>query len=263
MICHTVHLEYKPGEIIKVRPLADLHVGNAYCDEKAVRRFIDEDPECYFIGLGDLIDGIVVKDAKRYQKSSDGTEGDDIIDEQVDKLKSWLEPYKDRIWGLGEGNHEQSVVKHCGTNPVKRICKDFEIPFLGYSWFLRLVMRTKTGAGRTVIIRGFHGYGGGSRTQGADLTKYVRDIGYYEADIHLFGHVHRKQVDRIPMLGTCGNRIIAKSRYVILCGSFLRTLSKTTDPTYAEIKGYPPVELGSVQINIKPVKDWVKIWVDV
>jgi hypothetical protein len=51
--------------------------------------------------------------------------------------------------------------------------------------------------------------------------------------------------------------------YVIgLTGTFLKTYSDTTDPTYAEVKGYPPVEIGGLVLNLKPTSSGIDIWFD-
>ena len=139
------------------------------------------------------------------------------------------------------------------------------MPFLGYSGLIKIIFREqsksggKLGRGRTVIIRYHHGWGGGSRTQGADLTKFSKDVAYWDADIFLYGHVHRKQTDAIPRLGLVGEKLISKPKIMCICGTFLKTYTGSMEPTYSEVKGYPPVEIGGVVVNIKPDKDWVKI----
>lgn len=262
MIVHTYRIPYKYGEAVRIKPLADIHLGNSHCDEKAARAWIDEDRGCYFIGNGDLLDCIITSDLKRYQKSSDGTYGDDIIDEQINRMYSWIKQHKDRIIGLGTGNHEENIVKRCGTNPSKRLCEMLETKYLGYSSLVKLIFTENGNRGRSVVFYLHHGYGGGSRTQGADITKYSKIMNHFEADVYLLGHVHKKQTDRIPRLSMSGDRLISKPRILGITGSFLKTYSKTTDCSYAERAGYPPTELGGLTINIKPNDKWVDIWVD-
>lgn len=262
MVHYTCRLPYELGQTIRIRPLADIHFGNRHCDERAAKSFIDEDKESYFIGMGDLLDCIIPTDEKRYRKSSDSIDGDDIIDQQIYKIYEWLKPHQKRIIALGTGNHEDVIAKRCGTNPIKRLCDKLQTKFLGYSWLLRLQLHERDARIRTVIIRGHHGWGGGSRTQGADLTKFSRDMNYWIADIFLYSHVHRKQADRIARLGLSGNRLVSKPKLLGVCGTFLKTYSNTDDPTYSEIKGFPPTEIGGIVINIKPSSSWVDMWID-
>jgi hypothetical protein len=260
MILHEVKIPYKWGDSFTLKPLFDAHVGNRYCDVKALRSYLsDSDDKTYIIGGGDLIDAVITKDIKRYTKASDDTDGDDIIDAQLNKLYDILEPYKERIIGLGTGNHEATITKHHGTNPMRRLAKRMGTVSLGYSWLVRMRFSDNGGRGRTLTIRGHHGWGGGSRTQGADLTKYSKDITYWSADMFLYGHVHRRQSDRVDRLAWIGKRLLSKPKHIFICGTFLKTLSNTDDATYSEEKGYPPVSIGGINIKIRPNDDWLTI----
>lgn len=263
MIVKTFKLPYKNGDTIKIKPIFDVHWGNKYCDKKAFRDYLaNSDDKTYFIGGGDMLDSIVIGD-KRYEKHVDDTEGDAIIDEQVDGFTKVLEPYKDKLLGLGRGNHEKTIIKRCSTDPVKRMCEALQCDYLGYSGLLRLVLSEGGSRGRTAIIRWHHGWGGGSRTQGADLTKYSNDVKHWVADLYLYGHVHRKQSDRIPRLGLSGEKLISRPKLIGICGTFLRTYSKTQESTYSEEKGYPPVEIGGITVNFKPDSHkWMDMWID-
>lgn len=262
MIIHSYQIPYNYGDTIKIKPIFDVHYGNKYCDLRSFRQFLeDSDEHTYFFGGGDLMDSIVITDP-RYQKSVDDMEGDAIIDRQIDGIYRELEPYKDRIIGLGRGNHESVIIKKCGTDPMARLCEKLGCDYLGFSGMVLLKFRENGGRGRTVKIRWHHGWGGGSRTQGADITKYSRDVAYWEADLYLYGHVHKRQSDRIPRLGVGGGKLISRPKIVGICGTFLKTYTTTTDSTYSEEKGYPPVEIGGIQVNIKPDNSWVKLWAD-
>lgn len=272
MILHEFMIPYHGrSEIIKIKPCFDWHVGNKYCDVNAIKRYLsDRDENTYLIGGGDLIDAVITKDIKRYMKHTDDTVGDDIIDEQIERLYDLLKDYEGHIIGLGTGNHESTVLKHHGTHPVRRLAKRLNTVSLGYSWMVRLRFKKYgkkndyQGNVRTVIIRGHHGWGGGSRTQGADLTKYSKDITYWSADMFLYGHVHRRQSDKIDRLAWIGKKLISKPKHIFICGTFLKTLSNTDEPTYSEEKGYPPVSIGGINIRMRPgTKKWVEVDSDV
>lgn len=264
MICETKHIPYKYGDTIRVKPLSDVHLGNRWCDLKAFRRYIEDvDDKTYFIGVGDLLDMVIVKDAKRYKKSSDGSPGDEdaVIDYQRDVMFEILKPVRERILCLGIGNHEAAIVKHGSTNPVKTLCTMLNVPYGGYTYFMRVVFSENGGRGRTVDFRVHHGWGGGSRTEGADITKYTRDTGKYDADVFLYGHTHKLQHYSVPVIGTNGKKLVARDRYIVICGTWLKTLSDTTDATYSEEAGFPPIKVGSPIIHIKPVDTGTKITV--
>jgi len=259
LIVETKHIEYKYGDTIRIKPIADVHLGANACDVKAFKKYLaHSDDKTYFIGIGDYYDAIRVTDP-RYQKSTDATIGDAIIDQQIEQGVSLLKPYKNRILGMALGNHENVVIKRGGTDMIARTCDKLGCSHLGYSGLFKLILKENGGRGRTIIIRYHHGWGGGSRTQGADLTKFARDLVYWDADIFLFGHVHRKQTDEVPRLSLSGNRLISKPLIVCICGTFLKTYTQGKMATYSEVKGYPPISVGGVMINITPDEHWVKL----
>jgi hypothetical protein len=139
-----------------------------------------------------------------------------------------------------------------------------DVQDIGFSGLFRLHLTDNNSRGRKVVIRYHHGWGGGSRTQGADLTKYSKDIAYWDADIFLYGHTHRRQTDSIPRLGMSGDKLISKPKIMGICGTFLKTYTNSIQPTYSEVKGYPPVEIGGICLSIKPQDNWVKLkaWLD-
>lgn len=264
MILHEVQIPYKYGQSFTLLPLFDIHLGNKYCDLTAFRNHINQaDKNTYAVGGGDMIDAIVTKDIRRYMKHSDDCESDAIIDEQIDRLYDLLSPLKGRILGLGTGNHESAINKHHGTHPMRRLAKRLDTISLGFSWLLRLRFTENGSRVRTLVIRGHHGWGGGSRTQGADLTKYSRDITYWQADMFLYGHTHKLQSDKIDRMAWIGKKLVAKPKYIYICGTFLKTYSDTDEATYSEEKGYPPVSIGSPRISITPGRRWMEIESDV
>lgn len=265
MIATTYRIPYNDfHDVIKIKPIADVHLGNTYCDVNAFLEYIKEaDDSTYYVGIGDFFDAIITSDLKRYQKHADATETDAILDEQYERGKEILWPIRKRIIGLGRGNHEDTIIRMAGTDLVKRLCDDLECEYLGYSGLIRIILRKETGAGRSIFIRWHHGWGGGSRTQGADLTKFSKDTMHWDADVYLYGHVHRKQSDRIPRIGLSGQKIISKPKLIGICGTFLKTYSDTTDSTYSERAGYPATEIGGITLCIKPKRHWVKVWIDI
>jgi len=258
-----VTIPYEYGDVFTLKPLFDIHFGNTQCDVAKFKKYLAEGfyQNTWFIGGGDLIDAIIVHD-KRYRKETDASPIDSMVDYQVDEMTEILRPYAHRIIGLGSGNHEETLVLKAGTNPIRRICRNLNVPFLGYSWLVRLGFRELHGRGRTVVLRGHHGWGGGSRTQGGELTKYAKDVAFWDADIFLYGHGHARKYDEIPRLGLKGHKLVAKPKVLILCGSFLKTLSDGGTPSYSKIGGYPPIPIGGVDIMLQPYRDGIKVWTE-
>ena len=264
MIGSAYRIQYKYGDIIKIKPIFDAHLGSTNCDLGSFREYLkNSDDNTYFFGGGDLLDMIITSDIKRYTKHNDAITGHAIVDQQIEKMVEILAPYKSRLMGIGSGNHEANILKRCGTDPTDRMCKTLQVKNLGYSGLLKLILREGDNRSRTVIIRYHHGWGGGSRTQGGDLTKFSKDLLSWDADVFLYGHVHRKQSDRVPRIGLSGVKFINRSMLIGICGTFLKTYGNSDLASYGEIKGYPPTEIGGITLNIKPQRRWVDMWIDV
>ena len=220
-------------------------------------------PKTYIIGLGDLLDSIIVQDTKRYAKSQDDTKTDSIIDEQIERMYNLLSPYKERIIGLHDGNHEEAIIRKCGTNPTKRLADLLETEYLGLSSLIRIVFEGPSGGNRNLIIRSHHGWGHAGRTVGGDLTKYSHDVKFWEADLFLYGHVHTLKsidIDAGRMIGARSWRTI--QRKMVICGTYQRTYSNDTTATYAERMGLPPVSIRSPEIFMRPWKYGVELKVE-
>jgi hypothetical protein len=195
---------------------------------------------------------------KRYNKSMDATTQECVIDEQIEEAYQCLLPYKDRIIGLGEGNHER-VIANMGTNPIQRLCNKLGCDYLGYTFMCSIILRENNGRGRTVTIYGNHGWGGGTRTEGGDLTKYAKVMQSYESDIYLFGHTHGLVSKRSPRFSLIGKKLMAKDRFLCVCGTFLKTISPDSIPSWSETRGFHPARIGGIDISIKPNHEWCDI----
>jgi len=250
------------SDVVRIKPIMDVHKGAKSCDLRAFRSFIAErDPLTYYFTNGDLWDSIYFDD-KRFRLSGhdqSGQEDDDPIDEEVREMADLLYPIKDRLICIGHGNHEDVVAKRCHTNPSKRLADLLEVPYLGYSfWFrINLIRQPLSGKHNNHYVDFFvtHGFGGGTRTEGGSITKYSKFSDRFICDIFVGGHDHRKQYVRYPLLGIVGEknvRLYGRSKVVCLGGSWKKSYSDNTAVTWEETKGFPPTEIGGVTICIKP-----------
>lgn len=265
MILYTYRIPYKYGQTIRLKPFFDSHIGHRYSDTKAIQKYLaDSDENTYLLGGGDTIDAIITSDLKRYRKGDDATEGQAVIDEQVDYTERLVKDnFKGHIIGLMLGNHEGTILKKCGVNPIRHLCKSLDCKSLGRSCLIKLIFREEKGRGRTLMIYAHHGWGGGTRTVGGSITKYSKMLPYWEADIFLFGHDHKLDTHKESRLSMVGNKLISRPKRMYLCGTFLKTLSTTDEPTYSEEAGFPPVEIGGLNLSIRPDRDWLSIESDI
>jgi predicted phosphodiesterase len=254
-VIHRIEHESR-ADIIKIKPIMDLHYGSSTCDVKAFREYLrDRDEFTWFVTNGDLMDSILFND-KRYQRSMDASdkEIDEVIDADVLAVYKILEPIKDRILAVGHGNHEQTIVKKCGTNPSKRLAEMLGAPYMGYSYWMRLIICRKATHKRAVDFMISHGFGGGTRTEGGSLTKYSKAADRFDADVLIYGHDHKKNFTRYPVLyidQSVKAKLIAKPKLVCLGGSWKKTYTNNTSASWEECMGFPPSEVGGITIEIK------------
>jgi len=269
MLARTINIEYEYGQSYKLLPISDIHYDgkgkNSLCDVPKFRKALKEnvDEKTIILGVGDWFGGIIPSDVKRYRKEHDAVEGGDILDQQIDGLAEELMPYREQIYGIGDGNHEDSILAHCSTDLIKRLIvklnQGIEKPIihLGFSWLLQLRFGITTDGKRdrvrSMVIRGHHGWGGGSRTEGADITKFAHDVKFWQASLFLYGHVHKLKINDIEegcMVGDSDWKTFTKR--MCICGTFQRTYSSSGVATYAEKKGYPPTTLRHPIVYLTP-----------
>lgn len=108
--------------------LGDTHIGHPGFRDDILDDLIyeiEKDPNCYFIGLGDYIEGRPPAH-KFYDPASPMNVG-----EQYEYFFSKIRPIIDRCLGLHIGNHEFGTIQQTTINPVKNFCADNDIPYLG------------------------------------------------------------------------------------------------------------------------------------
>lgn len=275
MRCLTKTIYYEQtNDPVRMVFFSDTHVGSRYFARKHFVKFLEtsmDHPNAWLLGVGDQVDAIVPADGKRFQVSTVDAKylalenPDELLDAQAQDFCQILKPYQGRILGLASGNHEGSIAKRYGFSIHRQICRDLECEDLGYSFLLLLKLTHKEHRRtRSVTIFGTHGFGGGGRTEGGSITKYARAVQYYDADIFLSGHDHDAWIKRVARIGLNNNGNI-QNRDLILAntGSFLKTLSEGSTPSWAETRGFPPRNLGGIVLELMPEKNgWSTTIVD-
>lgn len=152
---------------------------------------------------GDLIDGILPKDLKRYSRGGDRGGSDSALNEIVDTVVSVLAPVAGNIDVIGAGNHEMSIVKHHSFDIIRAVIERLrfqtgaEIRQAGYRGFVKYeYQRESSGDKRALLIFMHHGKGGSAPvTKGMiDLARLYTQFG--SADVLWVGHKHTDITDR-------------------------------------------------------------------
>ena len=201
---------------------------------------------------------------------------DDVLDYIIDYVAEVLNPFADKIKLISMGNHESSVLKFHGTNPITSLCRELKRaggnPIFGdYQNIIRFKFYHKDKGSR---IRCYdmwtcHGMGAGAkRSRGAlewDLV-YSR----FDARVYWMGHNHMGETDGTGSY-TFVNRegqIVTVSKKGIRTPSWeetvpVRDINAPYDIKYGEEKyGLPvaPPQFGILELDLHgmgAVKDTV------
>jgi len=177
-------------QAVHIYVIGDAHLGSKEhrIDEfqETIER-VRTEPDTYAILNGDLINNALPaskSDPFEEQLSPEG---------QISRLRDLLEPIKDRILGIIEGNHERRTYRSTGLNPTRILARELGIEHLydptGNVIFINFGKTPTCRSGFTFTIYQVHGTGGG-RTVGSKMNNLHRMAGVINADVYVHGHTH-------------------------------------------------------------------------
>lgn len=199
--------------------ISDVHFDSPHCDRKLLTKHLNEAVErkAGILCFGDWFDAMGGKGDKRAHKEGVRTENqrDNYFDSLVDDSAAYLDPYRDFLVLMTQGNHETAITKHQETDLLARLCRHLDIACGGYSGFVRLMTQGAKGNRATHRLHWHHGWGGaGAVTK--NMTANNRKAASIEADIFVGGHTHTTGYDEnvIVKLSDSG-RIYLDTQYHI------------------------------------------------
>lgn len=259
-------LHEKRSDEFSIYPIGDIHLGAASCDEELLKQTvarIQADPLAYWIGMGDYIDAINMRDP-RFEAGGlaawlyDPLSMQDIIGAQLRRAERYLAPIADRCLGLIGGNHEGKAAKWSEREVMTLLARmiaehreDRANLALGYAGFIRLSFREQHPGGTarttgTLTIYAHHG-AGASSTPGGKINRLLKTMAGIQADLVLMGHVHDERHHRRTLLSVNGRgRVIRREQIGIITGTYLG------QSAYAVERGYPPPTMGSPVVRYAP-----------
>ena len=244
MIQHTVSLPAKARIVF----LGDSHIGHPGFREDILEDLISEiksDPNCYFIGLGDYIEGRP-PGHKFYDPSSPMNVG-----EQYKYFFDKIRPIKNKCLGLHIGNHEFGTIQQTTINPVRDFCVDNNIVYLGDIG--RTIVKLAN-SNKTFTIVTAHGAGGGM-TVGANLNKIINwgMSTFTDVDAIVVGHYH-KLATSVELSGYINKEGLQRwgETYVILNGAMLEAYHDGSEGSYVEKNLMRPSVLGYAELKLNP-----------
>jgi len=224
-----------------------------HTDEEILAAWISrvKEPNTYTFLLGDTFDfarGKLRKHIHAYAGDTNSLQSiDEMVKSDIGRLAVRLEPIKDRILGVVEGNHKWLFQD--GITSEQYLCQRLKLPYLGDMGILRLGFADGPKSGVRCVIVYLHHSGGtsGGRTHGGDLNALVRQQDVLDADVYILAHTHdtyAKVVPRWRVTKVGEPKVLERDRAFIRAGCFAKELP------YAIEKAYPPRKHGWVDTEI-------------
>ncbi len=258
---HTFKVD---GEWLKMCKASDLHIGAAGFNEAG---FIADRDSCLrerrrMSINGDVFDGIVTADKKRYEPSAlhPRLHGEnDILGQSVNWAVELLEPLaqEDLLDYISIGNHDTSIRKHHNADLVAQLVTRLTREVKG--------CRVKLGAyagtayypcpkgGRGFLEFAWHGAGGGG--MGSWVGQFGSKATWVEgADLVWFAHLHnlaiscdRRYGPELSKQGVPTGRLVSRDRWLVRTPSYLDAYATMT---YGSEALYSPSPTGCVRVDV-------------
>ena len=257
VIFHTHEYDSRSDLPVRFVPIGDIHRGNPWMDEKKFYRTRDwvAENDCYAILMGDYGECINSKDPRHDYNALDGKYP--TPDKQYRQAEYDLEPIKDKVLFMLEGNHESNFWKRHNHNYTDGLAHRLGIPYTGISAYLLFKFARKSGksSGRSVFeTYAHHGWAGG-RTAGYQVkTIHSLKSIFPGAHMYLMGHNHQLG-EALPRTHLYVDKrtgsIREYTQHFFFTGSYIKGHEKGKG-SYVEARAYPPTMIGSPVIEVMP-----------
>jgi len=233
-------IEYRCSEDeMKLIPLGDVHLGAPTCN---IQKFLDTVTYIKKSGSRVILMGDLMECASKTSVGAGWVEQVNPPQTQLNVLYDILEPIKDQIIVVLDGNHEHRIWKSSGIKVSEVLAQRLGVPYGGYSCFVGLTV-----GGRRYVIHAQHGSSSAWYPH-TKITAAMRTSNHTLADVYLYGHTHELmsltlEKRELKKIGR-GSRVDRKKVYYVLTGGFLEY-----EYLYAERKNMYPVKTGVAKIK--------------
>ena len=188
-IMKTFSIKIEGVNNLKIKTLADLHIGDPYCDLKTIKKEIEkikDSKDCYVLLNGDLMNNAI-------KTSVSDVYGEVMTPmEQLNTCISLFSPIREKILGVTAGNHERRSYNNSGIALMEVFCMQLGLMDRydpdGMVIFVRFG-KTRKGRLQRYSIYMTHGAGGG-RKAGAKANRLEDMENLIDTDIYVHSHSH-------------------------------------------------------------------------
>ena len=199
---------------LEIHTLSDWHIGDKSCklnEIKAVLEHIKNTPNAYAILNGDLMNNATK------QSVSDSYAETMTPTEQIDTLCNLLQPIRDKILFITQGNHEHRTYKIDGIDLTALVAQQLNIydryARVGGVLFVRFGRLNGSQHNRKVCYTFYitHGSGGGKK-EGSKANGLCDLASIVDTDVYLHSHTHlpmiiKENFFRIDTANSCVKEI--------------------------------------------------------
>ena len=251
---HSLRINYernkKWGQWILL--MSDVHFDSVKCDRKLLKKHLDEakDRNATILIHGDFFDCMQGKFDPRAGKGDLRPEYNvkGYFDVIVKDAVKFLEPYKDNIGFISDGNHELSILARQEVDLIGNLTEKMGCARGDYNGFIKFMFEAKnqtsekSGGRKSTLLYYTHGSGGNSPvTRG--VIKTNRRAATVQSDIFVSGHIHSEWVVNLPMVKVSDQGKIKKTEQThISLGTYKD--DSFCHSSWADTKEFPPPSMG-------------------
>ena len=247
---------------------ADHHWDNPDSDREMIKRHLEmcKERNAKAIIVGDFFCAMQGKYDKRSDKSKLRPEHQvtRYLDALVNTAAEWLMPYREQIAVIGYGNHETAIINRHETDLIERLVErlnagisdtDHKVYKGGYGGYIRLYFEHESGGQRkSLLIKYFHGHGGGGEVTKGLLQSQRRAVYTPDADIIISGHVHEQYI--IPFTQektTDSGKVYLREQWHVRIPTYKDEYKQGAGGWHIET-GKPPKPLGAWWLRVEPTR---------
>ena len=215
---HSVRADFPTDwPYANVYTLADLHIGDAHCDESEVLarvKAVADDPYGLCILNGDLMNTAL-------RNSVSDVYGELLSPmQQITYLVNLLRPIAGKVIGVTAGNHENRVYRSDGIDVMRLVCRELGIEEKYAPEGVLIFLRFGTKANPQHVKDGrnprqwytiyvTHGSGGG-RKEGSKAIRLADMASIVDADLYVHSHTHLPMTMKECYYRTDSSNCVAK-----------------------------------------------------
>lgn len=220
---------------VEILFLGDLHLGHeSFAKEEFEKtiNYIKSHSNLYVIGMGDFLEISVEGHIPGSMYSQEITPNKQRL-----KMMEYLKPFKQRILGVIDGNHEISRGWNLNSiSPMEIISENLGVPYWKDGGYAVINLKRNNKVVKTYKLVLFHGCGE-STSQDYLVDKIIKI--YSDADAVAIGHTHILGTSSKYRVGIKDGKECQRKIIAIRTGSYLKSAR------YARLKFYPPGAIGS------------------